>query len=293
MSGPEKQHIDFKTSPFHHPIGRDETTAERQILTDPKPEPLRSDHLASAGCGIAHGFFTRTGGVSQGLYDGLNVGLGSDDDPEHVAENRRRVAACLGVPSAPLTGPYQIHSADVITVSAPFRGERPKADGVVTATAGLPIGILTADCGPVLFADSEARVIGAAHAGWKGALTGVLENTVEAMEAIGAKRDSIKATLGPMISQSNYEVGPEFVDRFVSDDAANTEWFRQSKKPGHAMFDLPGYILDRLNKAGIAARSVDTCTYADEEKFFSYRRATHREEPDYGRQISAITLESI
>ncbi|MEZ5813068.1 MAG: peptidoglycan editing factor PgeF [Rhizobiaceae bacterium] len=258
------------------------------MLTETRPEPLRSRAL---GSGIAHGFFTRDGGVSDGIYRGLNVGLGSADDPESVAENRRRVAVSLGVEPAMLACPHQVHSPDVIAVDAPFSGKRPKADGIVTATPGLAIGVLTADCGPVLFCDAEARIVGAAHAGWKGALTGVLENTIAAMEALGARKEHIVAVLGPAISQASYEVGPEFVDRLLDAASDNDRWFVPSPRTGHAMFDLAGYILARLTAAGVTASSLDLCTYGDEERFFSYRRASHRGEADYGRQISAIALE--
>lgn len=258
------------------------------MLTETRPDPLRSEML---GSGIAHGFFTRMGGVSGGLYHGLNVGLGSADDPECVAENRRRAAVTLGVEPVRLACPHQVHSPDIVTVDAPFPGKRPEADGIVTATPGLAIGVLTADCGPVLFADAEARVVGAAHAGWKGALTGVLENTIAAMEGLGASRECITAVLGPTISQESYEVGPEFVDRLTKAEPADERWFVPSQRPGHAMFDLAGYIVDRLTAAGVTASSLGHCTYVDEERFFSYRRATHRGETDYGRQISAIALE--
>ena len=260
------------------------------MLTDNKPEPLRSELLSRPNAGIRHGFFTRSGGVSGGIYTGLNAGLGSGDDRAHIAENRDRIARCLGVEADRLVGPHQIHSPQVVTVSGPFEGDRPKADGIVTAQPGLAIGVLTADCGPVLFADNEAGVIGAAHAGWKGALNGVLENTINAMQALGARRNNIAAVLGPMISQDRYEVGPEFHSRFVDADSANGRWFKPSDKSGHYMFDLAGYIVWRLQQAGLAAASLGRCTYAEEALFYSYRRTTHRGEPDYGRQISAIVL---
>ncbi len=260
------------------------------MLTDNRPEPLRSDMLTMPNARGRHGFFTRSGGVSGGIYAGLNAGLGSDDNRTHITENRIRIARCLGVQADCLIGPHQVHSPHVVTVSKPFEGDRPKADGIVTATPGLAIGVLTADCGPVLFADNETGVVGAAHAGWKGALSGVLENTVAAMEALGARRGNIAAVLGPMISQNSYEVGPEFHDRFVNTEVANERWFIPSDKPGHFMFDLAGYIVWRLQQAGLAAESLGRCTYAEETHFFSYRRTTHRGEPDYGRQISAIVL---
>lgn len=262
------------------------------MLETVRPDPIRSPELDRfAGAGVRHGFFTRAGGVSQGLYRGLNTGVGSQDRPEHVAENRRRVASSLGVEPDRLVTLYQVHSADALVVRAPFAGPRPKADAMVTDRPGIALGVLAADCGPVLFADGEAGVIGAAHAGWKGALTGILEATIEAMEGLGAQRGRIAAVLGPSISADNYEVGPEFVERFTAADAANETYFSSSPKAGHAMFDLNRYTVERLIAAGVAASMVGRCTYADELYFYSYRRATHRQEPDYGRQISAIALE--
>ncbi len=241
--------------------------------------------------GIRHAFFTREGGVSQGIHAGLNGGLGSHDAPEAVRENRGRMAAHLGLRPEALLSLYQIHSPDVIAVSAPWPGERPKADGMATATPGIGLAIATADCGPVLFADAAARVIGACHAGWKGAFTGVLENTLAAMERLGAARSRIVAVLGPTISRDAYEVGPEFVARFEARDAELLRFFSPSGRDGHAMFDLPAFIGAELARSGVG-RFVDAglCTYADETRFFSYRRTTHRKEPDYGRLISAITL---
>jgi YfiH family protein len=258
------------------------------------PEPLRSpalDELASAG--IRHGYFTRAGGVSTGIYGSLNTGTGSADDPALVHENRRRIADWMGVAPDRLLTAYQIHSPDVVVAREPFAGERPKADAIVTDRPGIAVGASSADCGPVLFADPQARVIGAAHAGWKGAFTGVLENTVSAMEGLGARRGNIVAVLGPSISAANYEVGPEFIDRFVAADAGNERYFTASQKPGHAMFDLNGYTVNRLAAAGVNAGALYRCTYAEEDLFFSYRRATHRSEADYGRHISAIALERI
>jgi len=257
-----------------------------------RPAPLRSAALEKTAGAVRHGFFTRRGGVSTGIYAGLNVGQGSDDSPESVAENRRRVAADLGVSDAALVSLWQVHSPDVLTVSAPFAGERPKADAMVTDRPGLALGVLTADCGPVLFADAAAGVIGAAHAGWKGAFTGVLENTVAAMTKLGARPERIVAVLGPSIGPANYEVGPEFVERFVAVDAGNGVYFQPSERPGHAMFDLNAYTLERLRGTGISAEHLARCTYEEEDLFYSYRRTTHRNEPDYGRQISAIVLEN-
>ena len=262
------------------------------MLDTVRPEPIRSPMLERfAGSGVRHGFFTRAGGVSEGLYRGLNVGLGSQDDAASVAANRARVARSMGVEPERLLTLYQVHSPDALVVRGPWPGERPNADAMVTDIPGIAIGVLAADCGPVLFADAEAGVIGAAHAGWKGAFTGVLEATVRAMEGLGASRARIQAVLGPSISAENYEVGPEFVERFVAADAANSAWFASSGRDGHAFFDLNGYTVDRLSRAGVAAGMVGRCTYADPDSFFSYRRATHRQEPDYGRQISAIVLE--
>jgi YfiH family protein len=242
--------------------------------------------------GIRHAFFTRTGGVSEGLYASLNGGAGSDDAPAKVAENRARMAAVLGVAPDRLLTAYQIHSPNVVTIDRPWLPqERPRADALVTRTPGLAIGVTTADCGPVLFADAQARIIGAAHAGWRGALTGVLEATVAEMEKYGADRDRILAVLGPTISQPNYEVGPEFVDRFNAADAGSARFFKPSSTQGHALFDLPGYIAARLSTAGIRrVEDLRCCTYADAAQFFSFRRATHRRERDYGRHINAITL---
>lgn len=242
--------------------------------------------------GLRHGFFTRQGGVSIGIYDSLNIGLGSDDARNMVLENRNRVATEMGVTAERLLSPYQIHSPDVITVSAPFtEGQARKADALVTNTPNLAIGVSTADCGPVLFADPVARVVGAAHSGWKGAISGVLKNTVASMEGLGASRANIVAVLGPTISQDAYEVGPEFQERFVQEADENRRYFRSSEREGHFMFDLPAFITDCLDGMGLQiVVDLAKCTYADEDRFFSYRRTTHRKEPDYGRQISAIAL---
>ena len=239
---------------------------------------------------IRHGFFTRSGGVSQGVYATLNGGTGSNDTPEKVAENRARMATALGVAPERLLTAYQIHSPDVVVVDRPW-SERPRADAIVTRTPKLAVGVSTADCGPLLFADAEAGVVGAAHAGWRGALTGVIEATVAAMEELGAKRARITAALGPTIRQSNYEVGPEFVERFLAADPANARFFAPSTREGHAMFDLTGYIAGRVQRAGIDDfADLGLCTYAEPERFFSYRRMTRLGEPDYGRHINAIAL---
>jgi YfiH family protein len=242
---------------------------------------------------IRHAFFTREGGVSEGIYATLNGGLGSGDDPAHVAENRVRMAAAIGVMPDALMSVHQVHSAGAIRVEGPWPGgARPKLDGMATATPGLGLAILTADCGPVLFAEPEAGVIGACHAGWQGALGGVLEATLAEMEALGATRSRIVAVLGPTIGRDHYEVGPEREAAFVGADPANAAFFRPSPEhPGHAMFDLPGYIVARLRRAGLAdAVDLSLCTYADPARFYSYRRTTHRGEPDYGRLVSAIAL---
>jgi polyphenol oxidase len=242
--------------------------------------------------GVRHAFFTREGGVSQGLYFSLNGGVGSHDDAGFVAENRARMAAALGVEPQSLLSAYQIHSPQVIVAEKPWPlDERPRADAIVTATPGLAIGISTADCGPILFVDPQARVIGAAHAGWRGALAGVAEATVEAMERLGAKRAGIRAALGPMIRQDNYEVGPDLTARFDAEDPDCDRFFRAAARPEHAMFDLAGYIGMRLARHGIGHfEDVGLCTYADPVRFFSFRRATHRAEADYGRHINAIVL---
>jgi YfiH family protein len=251
-------------------------------------------HAASLAAlpGIRHAFFSRHGGVSAGVYDSLNGGIGSRDAPERVAENRARMAAAIGVPAPNFLTTYQIHSPDVVTVERPWSlDERPRADAMVTRVTGIAIGVSTADCGPILFADAEARVIGAAHAGWRGAFSGVIEATIAAMERCGAARGNIVAAIGPMIRRSNYEVGPEFVARFAADNAENMQFFSPSQNNGHAMFDLAGYIAARLSAAGIRHHEdIGRCTYADEESFYSYRRSVHRHESDYGRHINAIVL---
>jgi YfiH family protein len=242
--------------------------------------------------GIRHGFFTRAGGVSEGVYESLNGGVGSEDSPAKVAENRARMAKHLGVAPDRFLTCYQIHSPEVVVAETPWpSNERPRADAIVTRTPNLAIGISTADCGPVLLADPEARVIGAAHAGWRGALTGVIEQTVAAMEKLGAKRGRIVAAAGPMIRQSNYEVGQDLIDRFVTTDPNTIRFFKPAQRPGHSMFDLAGYVVSRLRRAEIAEiEDLGLCTYADPAQFYSYRRATHRAEPDYGRHINAIAL---
>ena len=252
---------------------------------------LQSASLAALA-NIRHGFFTRTGGVSQGVYASLNGGVGSNDAPEQVAENRARMAQSLGIAPERFLTPYQIHSPEVVVADRPWTAEtRPRADAVVTREPGLAIGVSTADCGPLLFADAKARVIGAAHAGWRGAFTGVIDGTVAAMEKLGAERANIAVTLGPTISQPNYEVGAEFVERFLAADADNARFFKDSIRADHAMFDLNGYIAARIKRAGVVKfEDLGLCTYADPQRFYSFRRATHLSEPDYGRHINAIAL---
>lgn len=262
------------------------------MTTASTPEPIVSPLLEGlAASGIRHGYFTRTGGVSEGIYRGLNTGTGSNDDAAKVQENRNRVAAWMGVDPQALLTAHQVHSPDVMIVREPFDGPRPKVDALVTDRPGIAVGASSADCGPILFADPQARIVGAAHAGWKGALTGVIESTIDAMVSLGAKRESIRAALGPSISRENYEVGEEFVERFIEQDGDNAVYFSASANANRSMFDLNTYTVDRLRKAGVQAEALYLCTYADDALFYSYRRSTHRQEPDYGRHISAIVLE--
>ncbi len=238
---------------------------------------------------MRHGFFTRCGGASSGIFEGLNCGTGSSDQAEIVQINRARVAAAMGAEPEQLAGVHQVHSADVVVVTA-AAAERPKADALVSKSKGVVLSILTADCQPVLFADREAQVIGAAHAGWRGAAAGVLEATVDAMEGLGAQRDRINAVIGPSISQHAYEVGPEFLDHFLMEDPSNARFFANGDAD-RVHFDLPGYGLARLRAAGIGhAEWTRHCTYSDAKRFFSYRRSVHAKEADYGRLMSAITL---
>lgn len=244
---------------------------------------------AAALAGTPHGFLGREGGVSTGIHAGLNVGLGSDDDPTAIAENRRRAVAAVA-PGAALVTLHQVHSADAITVTAPFAHDaRPHADALVTDRPGLLLGILTADCVPVLLADAQARVVGAAHAGWKGALGGVTDATVTAMEALGARAERIACAIGPCIARASYEVDDAFLARFAADDPANERFFTDGVRPLHHQFDIAAYVAARLAARGL--RRIETLgmdTYADPRRFFSFRRATHRGEPGYGRQIALI-----
>lgn len=248
-------------------------------------ETLKADNLRD----LHHGFFTRKGGASEGIYQGLNCGVGSSEDAGIVAINRARVAEAMNVTPLALVGVHQHHSADVVTIKTATT-DRPKADAMVTDQKDIALGILTADCQPVLFADHEAGVIGAAHAGWKGALDGVLARTVEAMEALGAKRENINAAIGPCISQAAYEVGPEFFEDFTAQDPSFARFFANGQDD-RMQFDLPSFGLHMLREAGVGqAEWIGHCTYADEARFYSYRRTTHHIEPDYGRLISVIRL---
>lgn len=239
---------------------------------------------------LPHGFFTRKGGASSGVFEGLNCGFGSSDQADVVKINRARAAKALAADPGHVTGMTQTHSADAITVAGPQERPWPDADGIVTKTPGVVLSVLTADCAPVLFADQKTGVIGAAHAGWRGALGGVLESTIDAMVALGAIRGEIRAAIGPTISQDAYEVGTEFFDEFTANDPKNTRFFRSGRKGKH-QFDLPGFALDRLAKSGIShAEWCRHCTYSDPARFFSYRRSVHNNEADYGRLMSLIRL---
>jgi YfiH family protein len=242
--------------------------------------------------GVAHGFFTRLGGISQGVYESLNGGVGSRDIPEAVSENRARIAAALGAAPERLAVPFQIHSPDAVAISAPIMpSARPRCDALVTATSGLALGVTGADCGMILFGDQRARVIGATHAGWKGALAGVVEATVTAMEGLGARRSDVVAALGPCIGPRSYEVGTEFVAAFADAGEDTARYFAPSRRDGHSMFNLNAYIAERAARAGVGRfEDLSLDTYSDERRFFSYRRATHRKEPDYGRLLSVIVM---
>ena len=251
-----------------------------EILTADSLTPLR------------HGFFTRRGGASSGIFAGLNCGAGSSDQADTVRMNRARVEEAMQLDAGHLVTIHQTHSADIVRLDAPPdpAAARPKGDGMVTATPGLGLGILTADCQPVLFADTQAQVIGAAHAGWRGALDGVLENTLTAMETLGAARDRIRAVIGPCISQAAYEVGPEFLEDFLADDPTNTRFFANGADDKY-QFDLVGYGLNRLRATGIGdAQWIGQCTYQDPARYYSYRRSVHEGRADYGRLISVIRL---
>ncbi len=247
-------------------------------------------HRADALDGVAHGFLGRRGGVSTGLAAGLNLGIGSGDDAAAVAENRTRAVAAV-LPGARLVTVYQVHSADCVVAGEWSDDARPHADALVTDQPGLLLGIVTADCAPVLLADRNAGIIGAAHAGWKGAVAGVTDSTISAMEALGARRSDIAAAIGPCIAQSSYEVDAGFQQRLLGEDQGNARFFAAGK-PDHWQFDLEFYVAERLERAGIGVvQRLGLDTYRDEAGFFSFRRATHRAEPDYGRQMSLIGLD--
>jgi polyphenol oxidase len=253
---------------------------------------IESAVLKESGAGIRHGFFTREGGVSEGIYASLNCGLGSGDAPAAVRENRARVARKLGAEPDRLVTVRQVHSARALIAETPWPPEaNPEADAIVTRTPGLALGALAADCAPVLFADPEAKVVAAAHAGWRGALSGIIEAAIEGMESIGARRERITAAVGPAIGQEAYEVGRDFERGFLDRDPGSADFFAAGKDEMHVQFDLPGYCLRRLKQAGVVRSEIlPLCTYRVESLFFSYRRSVHRNEPDYGRQISAIVI---
>jgi YfiH family protein len=254
------------------------------IMPNPQLEIITTPEISAR-----HGFFTRKGGASSGIFDGLNCGTGSSDQTGIVALNRARVAHAMGADVAALVTVHQIHSPDVVTLIGPLL-DRPRADAMVTATPGIVLGILTADCQPVLFHDPRAGVIGAAHAGWKGAKTGVLESTLASMQALGAQLADTVAVIGPTISQRAYEVGPDFLQAFVGDDPDAARFFANGTD-GRYQFDLPSYGLHRLRRAGVGqARWTGHCTYADPARFYSYRRTTHANQADYGRLIATIRL---
>jgi len=260
-------------------------------MVTPEKMKFQAASLAAIS-GVRHGFFTRQGGVSTGIYASLNCGPGSRDDPANVAENRGRVAEILGIEPSRLITAFQKHSAVTVTVEKPWKdGKVPEADAIVTAKPGLAIGVLTADCAPVLLCDGEAGVIGAAHAGWRGALSGILESTVEAMARLGAKPERITAVIGPTISQEAYEVGAEFMQQFLAEVPESGAFFVADEGTGEPHFDLPAYVADRLAQAGVGTiDDLGLCTYCEETRLFSYRRSQHHGEEDYGRQISAILL---
>ncbi len=255
------------------------------------PTPITDSGLASLR-GVRHGFFTRLGGVSGGIYTSLNIGFGSDDDKSSVTENRRRTMEALGLPEKALTTTYQVHSATAVRAVTPWaHADAPEADGLVTNTPGVALGIATADCAPVLFADEKAGVIGACHAGWKGAHGGISDATISAMEELGARRADIIAVVGPCIAQPSYEVGAEFRASFLDLNTAYDRFFKPGVRPDKFQFDLPGFVTSKLVDAGVAqAGWLGRDTKAEEDEFFSYRRTTLNGEKDYGRLLSAIAL---
>ncbi len=260
-------------------------------VTPPELGPYSAENLKLQG--LRHGFFTRVGGVSTGVYESLNGGVGSRDETSRVLENRARMARRLGVEAGRLMVPFQIHSSDAVVINAPWTEDaRPRCDGLATRARGLALGVTGADCGMLLFADATAGVVGAAHAGWKGALTGVIEATLAAMVRLGARRADIHIALGPMIGPGSYEVGPEFVERFVTQDANYARFFSPSANAGHSMFDLPAFIEARIGRLDVGSfENIGIDTYSNADQCFSYRRSVHRNEPDYGRLVSAIALE--
>ncbi|RVU37953.1 peptidoglycan editing factor PgeF [Hwanghaeella grinnelliae] len=260
-------------------------------MTDETPTPIIASDLAALR-GVRHGFFTRKGGVSGGLYASLNIGLGSDDEKSAVVENRRRTMAALDLPEAALTTVYQVHGATAVPATKPWlHADAPKADGIVSNSPGVALGIATADCAPVLFADEKAGVIGACHAGWKGAHGGITDATIAAMETLGAHRTDIIAVVGPCIAQKSYEVGAEFRDSFLDLDSVYDRYFVPGVRQDKYQFDLPGFVISKLENAGIAlARWLGRDTKAEEDEFFSYRRTTLNGEKDYGRLLSTIAL---
>ncbi len=251
---------------------------------------IRAENLSVGP--VEHSFFTRRGGVSTGIYASLNCGQGSDDDPSNVIENRRLTTELLGIPEAQLCTLYQVHGREAIFVTKPWRDEnRPRADAMVTNATGLALGILTADCAPILFSDPIARVVAAAHAGWQGALNGVIKATVEAMSRLGSNPQAIRAAIGPSIMQASYEVGPEFHTRFMAMNDEYERFFVSGDRTGHFQFDLPGFVEHQLTASGVGSiERIVRDTYAEPDFFFSYRRSVHQKEPDYGRQLSAIAL---
>lgn len=265
------------------------------MTTAPLP-PTITDPLLDGMDGVRHAFFTRQGGVSRGVYASLNVGYGSDDDPAAVSENRDRAMAVFGLSAEALATVYQVHGTQVVMADRDWALEaRPHADGMVTDRPGTVIGILTADCVPVLFAGENGQggtVVGGAHAGWRGAISGILDSTVAAMEELGCRRSDIRASIGPCIGRDSYEVGPEFPQPFFDEDPANSRFFTPGKRDGHPMFDIAGYVEDRLRKQGLnAIGRIEADTCADADRFFSYRRKTLTGDPDYGRELSAIAIE--
>lgn len=260
------------------------------MTTNQSAKFVESALINSCSPHIKHGFFTRQGGTSTGIFTSLNAGLGSSDDTKCVIENRLRICKALDIAPSNLATAHQHHSTDVFVATCGISKDRPKADGIVSNSPNIAIGVVTADCGPVLFADAKNNVIGAAHAGWRGAFDGVLENTIAKMEALGAERSDIKACLGPCISQASYEVGPEFIERFTTKNTAFSKYFTSSTKPDHHLYDMHSFIIDQLKQSQVQTEDLRICTYENEDDYFSYRRTTHRSEADYGRQLSVITL---